>query len=283
MNRCARIQRLFEGKGKPLAGRGGRQLDTTSSGYDYSVVLALAKAGIDDPEELATVLWCRPDDAARSKGESYIHRTIERAQAQAKAERDSRSKHQRDTDEGFDFTVDRVIMFQCDPPKYELGIEGKVLTLRNTGQLLSPTSFRNRFVDVLGRVPSMPSNRAMWRKWVDDLLARAEKEEMPEEASGDGELRQQIAYIIGGLIVGENASDLDLGKCLIVNGERTFKSQTIFQGVREAGLKPKPADTCVQLRKLGYSSGTDRVGDDVVRAWRRRGADPAPATEEPQD
>jgi hypothetical protein len=82
-----RLRALFEGRGKTAIGSDGTPLDTSSSGYDYSLALKLAQMGITDPDELATVLWHRPNGEARAKGLSYIERTVRHALEVAGAKR----------------------------------------------------------------------------------------------------------------------------------------------------------------------------------------------------
>ncbi|ACY13567.1 hypothetical protein Hoch_0964 [Haliangium ochraceum DSM 14365] len=74
-----RLRALFEGRGKTAIGLNGKPLDTSSSGYDFSVAFKLALLGVIDPNELATALWHRPDGHARAKGEAYIRRTAQEA------------------------------------------------------------------------------------------------------------------------------------------------------------------------------------------------------------
>lgn len=74
-----RIRALFEGRGKTAIGPDGKQLDASSSGYDFSLALKLALLGLTDPSELATALWHRPDGGARDKGERYVQRTVAQA------------------------------------------------------------------------------------------------------------------------------------------------------------------------------------------------------------
>jgi hypothetical protein len=72
------IGRLFQGQGKSPVGQDGVPVDTSSSGYDYSLALELAILGFN-PDDLATALWHRPDGRAREKGLGYIQRTVTRA------------------------------------------------------------------------------------------------------------------------------------------------------------------------------------------------------------
>ncbi len=71
-----RLRELFYGNGKTDVSPDGKPLDTTSSGYDYSLALELARLGITDPSPLASTLVTRPDGHARAKGQSYIERTV---------------------------------------------------------------------------------------------------------------------------------------------------------------------------------------------------------------
>jgi hypothetical protein len=82
-----RLRALFEGRGKTAIGSDGTPLDTSSSGYDYSLALKLAQMGITDPDELATVLWNRPNGEARAKGPRYVERTVRHALEVAGAKR----------------------------------------------------------------------------------------------------------------------------------------------------------------------------------------------------
>jgi len=76
---------LYNGTGKQSVGLDGGSLDTTTSGYDYTVVAELIHHGITDPTELATALWLRPGGRAQEKGLRYVSRTVTKALAQTQA------------------------------------------------------------------------------------------------------------------------------------------------------------------------------------------------------
>lgn len=78
-----RLRDLFEGRGKAEHSDGGRRQDTSSSGYDFSFVLALVARGLREPQVLAAALRGRPDGRAAAKPDAYVRRTVERALAQA--------------------------------------------------------------------------------------------------------------------------------------------------------------------------------------------------------
>ena len=66
------MQKLWLGEGKPEG------LDTSSSGYDHTLVRRLLQLGHTDIGELATILAERPEGSVRTCGtdEGYIRRTI---------------------------------------------------------------------------------------------------------------------------------------------------------------------------------------------------------------
>ncbi len=74
-----RLNGLFHGTGKTSAAPNGRVLDRTSSGYDYSLILELARCGLRDRASLAATMRRRPDGHARTKGTAYVERTISQA------------------------------------------------------------------------------------------------------------------------------------------------------------------------------------------------------------
>lgn len=84
-----KLNALFEGRGKPTRGADGKRLDESSSGYDFSLALTLARRGVTDPSELAAAIWHRPNSEARAKGQSYVERTVERALSRATALHDN--------------------------------------------------------------------------------------------------------------------------------------------------------------------------------------------------
>ena len=269
-----RIRNLFEGRGKPAFDEHENRLDTTSSGYDYSLALALAKKGVTDESELATAIWRRPDDAARSKGKDYVgrtvHRVLERIRSAASARSASGHTSADAPSEPINFVVDRIRIFDSDPRIYELVILGRTLTL-NTSQILSPGRFRLRFVDVLGRVPELPTKPTAWRAVVNEWLSRAEIIEQPPEASTEIQLREEIALAIESLASGDSVEDLDQGKALEIDGNLVFKTRTVHRVLKESYGEVASADLCRQLRELGYESKPVRVEEKVVRAWKKAG------------
>lgn len=75
LERDRETRELWSGVGKP------QDTDTSSSGFDYSLVRRLMKLGYRDIGDLANVLAHRPEGSVRrhGKGDSYIRRTIANA------------------------------------------------------------------------------------------------------------------------------------------------------------------------------------------------------------
>lgn len=260
----SRIRGLFLGTGKPDLGPDGRTRDTTSSGYDFSLVMALARKGITDPSELATAVWLRPDGAAAAKGRPYVGRTVQRAMERVAA------IAQQEADEAkamLDFEVEAVRIFDCNPAQYELTVEGTPLRF-TTGQLLSPRGFVRVFTDALKRVPCVPKETEDWSPIVNDWLARAERVEMPPEASDEPALREAVVRQVNDLPVGDAAEDLDHGKAVELDDKRrAFKSDTLLRALKEDHPHLTRTQLCRVLRDLGYVSGSHRIGGEPVRSW----------------
>src|SRR5262245_50714727 len=216
------LRALFDGTGKPELRDDGKPMDRTSSGYDYSIVLALRRKGVKDPDQLGNVLWNRPDGVAREKGLDYILRTVEavlKRLGEFEAERE-------EEDVAPDFVVERFRVFSSVPPVYELTIAGKRFTLK-TPQLLSRDAFTVAFVNMHRRVPALPKR---WTDQVNAWLAEAEVVEQPPEASDEHALREAMQRVINDMPVSEEAGDLDHGKAVsLEDGDKAFKADAVLK------------------------------------------------------
>lgn len=267
-----RLTALFEGRGKTAIGPDGRRLDTSSSGYDFSLALALAQKGVSDPAELATALWHRPDGAARAKGEAYVLRTVERALKLARTIAGGKGGSAgADGEAGgdIDFVVERIVIRDSQPPIYHLHIGEQVLIL-GIDDLISPRRFKKRFVERLRRVPRLPGDKAQmsWDDYVNLWLASAEVEHQPPEASARELRKEEIAAIIDNLGEAESTEDLDRGKAIRVHDRRGFKTRTVLRAIRESGPGEIGShELCDLLRDLGCESRLARLDGRRVRVW----------------
>ncbi len=274
-----RLAALFHGRSKNPVGPDGRSRDTSSSGYDFSLLLALARKGVTDPDELASALWNRPDGGACTKGEEYIARTVRRALATASsgdAEGGAaRGRRANDDDvyslpeEDIDFAVTKLVVSDSDPPLYQLHVDDHVLVL-TVDDLLSPRRFEKRFVAQLRRIPRLPGKKAKrsWDEYVNEWLAAAEVIHQPPEASPRGLLREETARVIDNLGEADTPADLERGKVLRIDGRRGFKTRTVLRALRETvGGDAGTHEVCSILRELGCESALCRLDGMRVRLW----------------
>lgn len=265
-----KIGNLYHGRGKPGTDENGRPLDTTSSGYDISFLMALARKGVREFSELASALYHRADDAARAKGAEYIRRTVQHALERVPEKDKKKEPFQ------LDFEVEKVSTFASVPPQIVLRINGKDLTL-SVPELLSRGRFRTKFVEMMRWVPSMPSEDGEWDEIVNGWFAQAETIEQPPEASTENLRRAEIERAIDGCAIGESADDLDRGLVLLRDGLRVFKSTPLLARVRQSFQDVSTWVLCRHLRELGYAPDSVRVDEVTVRVWGRR----VPAPTEP--
>jgi hypothetical protein len=263
IQRHPRLRGLYEGTGKPEFDDDGRPLDRTSSGYDYSFVLALGRKGILDKDLLANALWNRPDQAAQAKGLDYIRRTVERAIARYQTLQEEVEEYKPD------FQVEKVWIHDSDPPIYELQIDGKPVRL-SSEELKTSSKFSTKFMNAHRRIPSVPQSEDEWHDTVNGWLATAELVEQPPEASQEFALREAVEGVVAGLPVGESAVDLDHGKAALIDGQRFFKTDAVLKVLREdewSGIDR--SEVCRVLKALEYRSSTRKVGDGQARGWIR--------------
>ena len=258
-----RIGSLFNGEGKPEFSPGGGRLDNSSSGYDFSVLLALIRAGVRDPNDLATTLYHRPDGGAKKKGLGYISRTVRNALELSAAA----DEHLAGAT--LNFTVEEVAIYDCDPARYRLTIEGKELVL-SSADLKGKGRFAVRFMDALHFAPTLPDDQKDWLSVVNGWLADAAEIAMPPEASEENALRTAVKHVIRDLPLGTTIDDLDRDMAVdLGEEERGFKADAVLNRIQEKRPKVERGDVCRVLRDLGYASGTERVEGEAVRLWKR--------------
>jgi hypothetical protein len=255
-----KIRDLFHGVGLNPFDREGQPQDCSSEGYDRRLLEALVKKGVDDPTELSAALNFRPDGEARKKGRNYIERCVA----------DVLGSNESSGDAGPDFVVDRIVLFDQRPTRYELTIEGRIFKV-TTAELMSRGKFAHRFADEVRRIPRLPGKKE-WPDFVNALIARAERVEMPPEASLEPAKKESIERIIEGLHVGDDLTDLDAGKAFKPDagpyaGVNTFKSRTVVKLLREEFPTADGGEVCTLLKELGYQSM--QVGPKRTRVWGR--------------
>jgi hypothetical protein len=267
-----KVHGYYHGQGKREKDENGKQLDNSSSGYDFSFAMSLISNGVTDPPELGTAIWHRQDGGARTKGADYIARTVQRALALAAGSSKAATGP-------LGFTVGKVTIYTSNPPQYEFVIDGVVLKL-TARDLQNRGAFGLRFLEALNRIPSLPKP-AGWSPLVNSWLAKAEKVEQPPDASQDGALREAVERAIEGLSIGEAVEDLDRGQALRLEDERLgFKTSAVLTALQSEPLDATRDAVCRVLKELGYASITFKFPTKAVRVWARPEHPEARAREE---
>lgn len=252
-----KVQNMYFGVGKPKAGNKGQPLDTSGSGYDYSFVVALVEEGVLEQDELVAALVGRPDGHARTKGSEYIERTVKAVLEKFAP---------RDVDPYEELQITRVVIFDSNPPIYEFTAFER--TFRVTAdELASVKKFRVQFLSATHTVPATPGQDE-WQLWVNLLLDRAERREMPSEASTEPALREAVMAAIEDLPITDEIEEVVAGKAVdLGEGRKGFLQIAVRKVVKEDFPTLGRQDVARVLKELGYQSGAHRVGDRVLRLW----------------
>ncbi len=257
-----KVRGYFLGRGKPEKDQEGKQLDASSSGYDFSLAMSLIRNGVTDPAEIATALWYRPDGHSRAKGQRYVELTVQNAIAKCTGTTTT-------ADAPADFKVDRALIYDSIPPQYEFVINGIALKL-TAGDLKDSARFELRHLEALNRIPNLPKGKTKWKQWVNEQLAAAVRVAMPFEASEDGALHDSVARVVDNLPTSDGA-DIDLEstrtKFPLPDGRIAFKGETVLRRVREDNPKVVPAAFYRVLKELGHQPVNEWIGPKRVRLW----------------
>ena len=260
-------------------GRGKQEGDLSTSGYDMSFLLALVKKGVTDAEQLASALASRPNSRAAEKGATYIHATVEKAlesKPKAKAKPVPAEAEVKVTRAGeqpmlfaVDFTVEKVVIYDSDPPVYEFTIDGRSLKL-SAEQLLRVSNFERRFLEVFSRMTKLPAakDKAAWRQLVNGWLAGAERVEQPPESSREFQLREAIEDFVTDMQVGSEYLDLDRDRALLTeDGRKAFKTKTLMKALRANFRDIGSHSVTATLRGMGFASERGRWDGKQARVW----------------
>lgn len=190
-----------------------------------------------------------------------------------------------DADESLpNFRVEKVVVFDSDPPQYFLTIDG-VEYLWTAEELSSVTRFKLRFIKAVRRVPlRLPKVPGMWDQLVDSWLARATTVSMPPDASPEIFVRDHVSRGLEGLAIGDGLIDIENGKGIVHEDRFCFKSIAAVRIARELEAGIGTHQVCGHLRDLGYDNvvislriDPDKAEYKAVRVWRS----PTPVTNAP--
>lgn len=255
-----KVSSLYFGIGKPKAGKKGQPLDTSLSGYDFSFVAALVDEGVLDPGELVAALISRPDGHARGKGQNYADRTV-KAVLEKYAPRELNPYDE--------LQITKVVIFDSNPPVYEITVLER--TFRVTAEAFATTrKFRVEYLSATHKIPRLPGQDD-WPVWANQLLERAERREMPPEASTEPALREAVQAAIDDMPITDDSSEIATGKAWdLGDGVKGFMESAVRNRIKDDFPGLGRHDVSRVLNALGYVSASDhRVGGKPRRLWSR--------------
>lgn len=255
-----KVREFFLGTSKAQKRPDGLHTDCSSSGYDWSFLLALARHGVKDEAELMAALFSRPDGRARAKGARYAERTV-----RGVLEFLERTEAEEDETPKLDFEVEELRVYPSTPASYELVIGGKPLVVTSP-VLRSPGKFQLAFFDRYHRLTKVPKAES-WHGIVNGWLADATYVEVPPEASDEVARREEIERIVEDLPVGDDPLDLDRDKGYAHDGQKLFKTATITRALVETGLNTPQNAVCLHLKAMGFAYSVPTLGGKRVRVW----------------
>lgn len=251
------LARLFDGKGK-------RNGDTSDAGYDAALIEKLLDAGVTSSDDLVTACAWRPcygfarlDDADQVKLTRRLSRLVDAV------------IRQRDERERARPTVDQLVVYQAQPPIYEVHARGEVFRL-SMAELMSVSAFARRYGEACRFLPTMPRKASDWIATVNALLDGAQVVSQPEEASEEGHIRDIVADVIRRCPVDDEASPDALDRGLIVesDGKYAIKFRPLLRSVAIEAPACNPGQLGRVLRELGAEPTHNfRHNGAQMRVW----------------
>jgi len=239
-------------------GRGKANGDQSARGYDVTIAADIYGAGGDDNDARSAVL-SRPSGHALSMPAAYLDDVLRAARALKEPPKE----------DGADDLITRVVLYRTDPPTYELTVGG-VMFATSAAVIVNRGRMLTRIVEATNTLPTLPKKG--YDRWVAALLARAEIIEQPEDASEEGGVMCDLAYMIQGLSQGDDVDAMERG-CIYVTeeGAQCLALRPFMQSVRTQMPQAGRSLVTRLLRRMGWEPVHERVGPEKkqVRVWRR--------------
>jgi hypothetical protein len=241
-------------------GNGKANGDTSPRGYDWATARHVLSAGGTDEDAISAVIT-RPDGHARELGLAYARSTVNRARGEDKPEKQAAPP----------VSIDRVVIYASRPPSYELHL-GAVSVNVSMAVLLSRPRLKITLAEALSAIPELPPTKGgAFEGWVNGLLATAETVEMPEDASTEAGMRNDVGHLIDGLPGGETAEEFERGAVLTDDhGRRLLSMPRLFATVQAAARDVTRPMLGRFLRELEWVPATVYLEGKQLRAWRSK-------------
>jgi len=243
-------------------GSGKANGDTSPRGYDWVTAMHVIRAGGTDEDAISAVLT-RPDGHARELGRAYAQSTVTRAREQ----KDAKPEKQ----DAPPVAIDRVVIYASQPPSYELHLGAACVNV-SAAVLLSRPRLKITLTETIAAVPELPATKGgKFDAWINGLLATAERVEMPEDASTEAGMRNDVARLIDGLPGGETAEEFERGAVLTDDhGRRLISMPRLFETSQAANRDVTRPMLGRFLRQLGWTPAQVYVEGKQLRTWRSK-------------
>lgn len=229
---------------------------------DRAVILLLIKADHTDAEILDALRW-RPIRFHLETHNADLVRQMANLDREIKAERQRIARS---------VVVQKIQIYDGDPPKYLVTIQGKEVTL-NSQELLSPALFRRRVMELCHVLPDVPTKKSEWDELVRNWLEVAEHIEVgtTDWSYMADEIAAALAQWPTMDVADAHMTDLRRG-VVVKDSEANIEiihMTPLRRELRVDGNLIGPQDLAVQMREAGWKADKVYVGGSQCRCWIR--------------
>jgi hypothetical protein len=171
-----------------------------------------------------------------------------------------------------DFQILKIVKFDSRPAIWEITLKhasGKELTVKAETHKgffyyrdFQPACLEQNNL-ILADIP-----QSKWQTLVNDSMEALETREAPKEARMDGAVDEALSQFVA-----DKKSNPMIGELKSFAGyddQGVFFKLATFKGfLRSDGIRPTERDLCQTLRNLGWAPESRRMGESVVRLWKK--------------
>jgi hypothetical protein len=158
--------------------------------------------------------------------------------------------------EGEELRVEGLTMITDDPRRYLVRVNGRQVVGVPTPELLSFARFKVRCADEAAFIPRLPpargqSRQDQWELLIGPLLASAIREDIPEDTTESGRLREMVSrYLTEKTRQTTRRADLLRGRVLAEDGYLYFRMVDLIQHLGEEGFDRRALGAELRQRVL---------------------------------
>lgn len=171
-----------------------------------------------------------------------------------------------------DFQVVKIVKFDSRPAIWEITLKhesGRELVVKAETQkgFFYYRDFQPACLEQNNLILTDIS-QSQWQRIINESMADLETREAPKEARVDGAIDEALNQFVA-----ERKADPQIGELKSFPGYDVhgmfFKLSTFKTFLRGDGIKATERDLCQTLRNLGWSPESKRMGESVVRLWKK--------------